>query len=223
MSVIDDGGLLLGAAPSIASSMFNRGLGFTEQPSRTNVARTFFAEHGVSGEIVLDPADAPSGIEPRIRLDVYVAPPDQVATEDADLTIRVVGDSEIDAWMDLAIDANEPMPDVAVLWRSMAPHVGRTPDWVLVAGEADGRIVAAASLFVTDGVGWQSWASVTPSARGNGYQRALIAARAKLAAEAGCELVAAWALVDAHSSRNLARAGLRRIGQRVVVAASALG
>ena len=59
MRIVDDGGLLLGAAPSIPSSMFNRGLGFTEQPGRVDVALAFFAEHGVAGEIVLDPADAP--------------------------------------------------------------------------------------------------------------------------------------------------------------------
>ncbi len=105
----------------------------------------------------------------------------------------------------------------------MAAHLGRTPDWTLIAGEADGRMVAAASLFMTDGVGWQSWASVLPAARGRGFQRALIAARTRLAAEAGCDIVAAWALAGAHSSGNLARAGLRRIGQRVVVRAADLG
>ena len=93
------------------------------------------------------------------------------------------------------------------------------PTGSLIVGEADGRMVAAASLFMTDGVGWQSWASVLPAARGHGFQRALIAARTRLAAEAGCDIVAAWALAGAHSSDNLARAGLRRIGQRVVVRA----
>ena len=146
-----------------------------------------------------------------------------VAEEAPDLAIRVVADDEIDAWMEIVIEANAPIPEVATLWRSMAPHIGRTPDWTLIAGEADGRMVAAASLFVTDGVGWQSWASVLPAARGHGFQRALIAARTRLAAEAGCDIVAAWALAGAHSSDNLARAGLRRIGQRVVVRASDLG
>ena len=62
-----------------------------------------------------------------------------------------------------------------------------------------------------------SWAGVVPTARGRGLQRALIAARADLAAEAGCEWIAAWALSGAHSSANLARAGLRRIGERASV------
>ena len=42
-----------------------------------------------------------------------------------------------------------------------------------------------------------------------GIQRALIDARSRLAAEHGCDLVAAWALAGAHSSANLERAGLR--------------
>jgi GNAT superfamily N-acetyltransferase len=224
MWINEDGGLLLGAAPSISSAMFNRGLGFTEQPDRTDVALTFFADHGVVGDIVLDPADAPPTIEPRLRLDVHVAEPDRVATEEtSDLAIRVVVDEEIDAWMELVIDANAPSPEVAVIWRSMAAHVGRTPDWTLIAGWTNGRMVAAASLFTTGGIGWQSWASVLPAARGHGFQRALIAARTRLAVEAGCDIVAAWALAGAHSSDNLVRAGLPRIGQRVVVRASDLG
>ena len=221
LRIREGGGLLLGAAPSIPSTMFNRGLGFTEQPGRVQEAVAYFTEQGVVGEIVLDPADVPPGTEPRLSLDVYVAAPDRVVAEEAaDLTIRVVTGDEIDAWMDVAIEANAPMPEVASLWRSMAKHVGRTPDWTLIAGWADGRLVAAASLFVTDGVGWQSWASVLPGARGRGFQRALIAARTRLATEAGCDIVAAWALAGAHSSDNLARAGLSLIGQRVVVRAS---
>ena len=139
-----------------------------------------------------------------------MAAPDRVDTEETSgLAIRVVADDETEAWMELVIEANAPSPEVAALWRSMAAHLGRTPDWTLVAGEADGRMVAAAMLFTTDGVGWQSWASVIPAARGHGFQRALIAARTRLAAEAGCDIVAAWALAGAHSSDNLARAGLR--------------
>jgi hypothetical protein len=51
----------------------------------------------------------------------------------------------------------------------------------------------------------------------------MIEARARLAADRGCERLAAWALGGAHSSDNLARAGLERIAQRVVVRAADLG
>jgi hypothetical protein len=51
----------------------------------------------------------------------------------------------------------------------------------------------------------------------------MIATRARMAADNGCDLVAAWALAGAHSSANLERAGLPRIGQRAVVRAADLG
>jgi GNAT superfamily N-acetyltransferase len=83
-------------------------------------------------------------------------------------------------------------------------------------------VVAASSIQLTDAGGWMSWAGVLPAARGRGLQRALIAARAALAAEVGCDWIAAWALAGAHSSANLARAGLRRIGERASVRSSDL-
>src|SRR4051812_37951974 len=110
-------------------------------------------------------------------------------------------------------------PSCGVAWRR---SWSRTPGWMHITGSIGGEIVAAGSLFVAGGVGWQSWASVVPAARGRGIQRALIDARSRLAAEQGCDLVAAWALAGAHSSANLERAGLARIGRRVVVRSSDL-
>lgn len=224
MRVVDDGRILLGAAPSIASSQFNRGLGFAEAPDRIAEAVAFFDEHGVAGEVPLDPVDVPPGVEGRLRLDVYLGATTAVQPIAVEgFTTRVLSADEADAWFEFGIGVYAPAPEVAVLWRAMAPHVGRTPGWIRVAGEMDGRLVAVSSLFIADGVGWLSWASVTPPARGRGIQRAMIAARARLAAEGGCDRLAAWALAGAHSSDNLARAGLERIGQRVVVRAADLG
>ncbi len=224
MHVVDDGRILLGAAPSIAASQFNRGLGLAEHPGRVGEAAAFFEDHGVAGEIAVAPEMVPSGVEPRIRLDVYLGaavsvPP--VAIEGFET--RVMAADEAGAWFDAGIEVFAPAPEVATLWRAMAPHVGRAPDWLLLAGELDGRTVATGSLFTADGVGWLSWASVVPAARGRGIQRAMIAARARMSADRGCERLAAWALAGAHSSDNLARAGLERIGQRVVIRAADLG
>ncbi len=52
--------------------------------------------------------------------------------------------------MSVVIAANGPSRDVADLWRSMAPHIARTPGWILSVAEFDGRIAAAASLFVAE-------------------------------------------------------------------------
>ena len=111
-------------------------------------------------------------------------------------------------------------PTCGGAWRRSWPGrpAGRTS-----SGRWRAQVVAAGSLFEVDGVGWQSWASVVPAARGHGIQRALIDARSRLAADHGCDLVAAWALAGAHSSANLERVGLARIGQRVVLRSTDLG
>jgi GNAT superfamily N-acetyltransferase len=223
LRVIDDGTFLLGAAPGFSSTMFNRALGFAEFPERIGMAIAFFAELGVEGEIVLDPADVPPGVEPRVRLDAYLADPAHIPPAPVDgLEIRVIDDREANTWMDIVIDGYAPAEDLAAIWRSMVAHSAAAPGRHLLLGELDGRVVAASSLFVAAGRGWLSWATVLPSQRGRGIQRAMIAARARVAVEQGCEVIAAWALAAAHSSRNLERARMPRIGARVAVAAAEL-
>jgi len=77
--------------------------------------------------------------------------------------------------------------------------------------------VAASSAYLVGRSAWLSWATVVPGARGRGIQRSMIAVRRQLAGDRGCDTIAAWALAAAHSSANLARAGLPRIGERVGV------
>ena len=220
LRIVDSGPLLLGAAPGMTSAMFNRALGVAERPDLLGSALAFFTELGVEGTVTLDPADGPADIEPRLRLDVHVGAPQDTEPSAVDgLTIRAVDEADRDdiaTWMRVVIEANAPAPDVADLWHRMAPFMARTPDWTHLVGSMAGEVVAAGSLFVADGAAWQSWASVVPEARGHGIQRALIDARSRLAAERGCDLLAAWALAGAHSSANLERAGLRRIGRRAV-------
>ena len=218
LRVIDDGTFLLGAAPTFPSTMFNRALGFAEHPERVDLAVAFFAGHDVEGEIVLDPADVPPGVGVRTRLEVYLGDPADVRPAPVEgLTIRVLDDREADRWIDLVVEGYDPADDVAAVWRSMAAHFAGAPARRMLIGDLDGRSVAACSLMVSGHRGWLSWATVLPDARGRGIQRAMIAARAAVAAQDGCDLIAAWALAGAHSSGNLERAGLPRIGERVAV------
>lgn len=225
--VVDDEPLLLGAAPTMASPMFNRGLGLTERPDLLGTALAFFARNEVAGDVALAPEDLPAGIEPRLRLDVHIGAPRDTGSEAVGgLDIRALDATEdvaVSTWMHVVLEANGPTPDVADLWRRMAPFMARTPGWTHLVGSMAGKVVAGGSLFEADGVGWQSWASVVPAARGHGIQRALIDARSRLAADHGCDLVAAWALTGAHSSANLERAGLARVAQRVIVRGTDLG
>lgn len=223
LRVVDDGRILLGAAPGFPSMMFNRALGFAGAPQRTGEAVAFFAALGVVGEIVLDPADLGPGVSPRLRLDVYLCEPADVPPATLDgLTIRAIEPHEADTWMDLIIEGYAPAPEVAAIWRSMAPHTAAMTDRRLLLGELDGRLVAASSIFMTGDRAWLSWATVLQPARGRGIQRAMIAARARVAADRGCTTIAAWALASEHSSRNLEGAGMPRIGELVSVAAADL-
>ena len=217
--VFDDGEILLGAAPDFPSTMFNRGLGFTEAPDRVGEAVAFFRRHGVPGEIVLDPADVPSGVAPRLRLEAYLADPAAIPTAPVPgLAIRVIETREAATWMDIVVEGYGPAPEVAAIWRSIAARAADDGQRRLL-GELDGRLVAASSIFISGDRGWLSWATVLPAARGLGIQSAMIEARAQVAADAGCTTIAAWALASAHSSRNLALAGMPLVGERVSVSA----
>lgn len=73
-----------------------------------------------------------------------------------------------------------------------------------------GVAVAGAALFVADnGVAYLGTAFTTRAARGLGYHRALIAHRLQQAAALGARSVAATALVNSQSRRNLEHCGLR--------------
>jgi GNAT superfamily N-acetyltransferase len=220
--VVDDGAILLGAAPGFPSPMFNRALGFAEVPDRVGEAVEFFAGHGVPGEIVLDPADVPSGVAIRLRLEAYLADPAVIpAAPVPGLAIRVIETAEVATWLDVVVDGYAPAPAVAAIWRASAAPACADGQRRLLA-ELDGRAVAASSVFLRGDRGWLSWAAVLPAARGTGIQRAMIAARAQVAVAAGCTTIAAWALASAHSSRNLALAGMSLVGERVSVAAADL-
>ena len=220
--VVDDGEILLGAAPDFPSTMFNRALGFAEALCRVGEAVDFFARHRVDGEIVVDPADVPSGVAPRLRLEAYLADPAAIPPAPVPgLATRVVGPGEAAAWMDVVIEGYAPAPEMATIWRSMATQDAGDGQRRLF-GELDGRLVAASSIYIGGERGWLSWATVLPAARGLGIQRAMIAARAQVAADAGCTTIAAWALASAHSSRNLAVAGMPLVGERVSLATADL-
>jgi GNAT superfamily N-acetyltransferase len=220
--VVDDGEILLGAAPGFPTAMFNRALGFAEAPHRVAEAVAFFARQRVEGEVVLDPADVPSGAAIRLRLEAYIADPTAIPSADVPgFTVRVIETGEAAAWMEVVVEGYAPAPDVAAIWRS-ANRTGGDGQRRLL-GELDGRPVAASSVFVDGDHGWLSWATVLLAERGLGIQRAMIAARARVAADAGCTHIAAWALASTHSSRNLALAGMPLVGERVSVAAADLG
>ena len=133
--------LLLGAAPS-ASTTFNRGLGLTERPSRSawpwrSSPHTASAARSRSTR----PTSRP-GVEPTVRLDVVVgAPAPSSPAASTGLAIRVIASdrrSRRPGWNSSSRPTHRP-PEIAALWRAMAPCM--RPDAALdpVLGELDGR------------------------------------------------------------------------------------
>jgi GNAT superfamily N-acetyltransferase len=100
-------------------------------------------------------------------------------------------------------------------WPKVYELLARAHGRQMFIAEIDGQPVGYASLHISARTGWMRGATVAPEARGRGIQRALIAARARAAAEAGCDLVGASAEPDALSAANIERMGMRRLGTRM--------
>lgn len=83
----------------------------------------------------------------------------------------------------------------------------------------DGHALGCGSMQIASGVGWLGGAATRPTDRGRGVHTALVRYRIRLAAEAGCEFIAATALPAGASARNLLRHGLHLIDTQLVVTA----
>jgi GNAT superfamily N-acetyltransferase len=83
------------------------------------------------------------------------------------------------------------------------------PDGLPFLAKIDGKAIAAADLFIADGVALMSGASTVPAARKQGAQRSLVRARLRYAAEKGCEFAMLVAEPGSQSQRNAEANGFR--------------
>ncbi len=90
--------------------------------------------------------------------------------------------------------------------------------FLLAHDRRDGRPLGCASVTIRDGLATLGAMTTLPSERGRGVQAALVAHRLRLAAEAGCDLVASSTVPANPSERNLARAGFRPLYETVTLA-----
>jgi MOSC domain-containing protein YiiM/ribosomal protein S18 acetylase RimI-like enzyme len=161
---------------------------------------------------------APAGdasADDRSRIDGPPGVPEALrrGTGDDRLTIRSVGPNEAGAWAAVhSADGGHTEP--AARWAGLARELSRAPHATLLLAELGGEPVGAAALHTHRKVGWLRAAAVVPAARGRGIQRALIAERARLAAEAGCDVLGAAVDPGGRSAVNLEGMGFRRVGAR---------
>jgi MOSC domain-containing protein YiiM len=212
-----DGELFMAASPEVRGPAFNRASGLARMPHLLPLATRFFDKLGGRGWLITE-EEPWAGAEEAVTTGVFEAPTEAVSEEAVPdgLTIRPITPEDGVSVMNVhsasgsvGVDEDQRNP-WANVYERLATHPQRT---VLIA-EMDGQAVGAASVHTNAGVGWLRGASVVPSARGKGIQRALIAARARIAAERGCDLLGAWAEPDGPSAANLVRMGMRQVGVR---------
>jgi MOSC domain-containing protein YiiM/GNAT superfamily N-acetyltransferase len=212
--VVDDGDLAMVASPQLASPSFNRAVGHRMLPNLTDRILDFFRTHGTVGHIVAERPPFPGAVADS-RLTVFGIGPERVADAPvpAGFSMREIGPDEAGRWAtaflaDVPVDG--PLRDA--MSASTGALVGRA-GWHHLVVEAGHDVVAVSSLFMRRRVARLLNATVLPVARGRGIHRAMIARRAALAAERGCQIATAGALTGGRSAANLAAMGFDSLAE----------
>lgn len=212
--VVDDGDLAMAASPELPTSQFNRAIGHRMVPNLLDRMREFYRRHGTVGRIVAETTPWPGAIA-ESQHTVFGGEPAAVPAAELPpgLTLREVGAGEADRWARALVDAaGIDGPERPAWTASMARLVGRSGFHHLVV-EADGRVAAVSAVFTRRRVALLIGAAVEPEARGRGLQRAMIAARARIAVERGCDILVAAADVGGTPAANLAAMHLEPLAE----------
>ncbi len=218
--VLNDGELSIAAAPSIPGPAFNQANGLRTLPHLLPRVTEHFDRHGVAGWL---PMHEPpwTDAEPDYRLAILVGPPASVDGQPLPpgVTIRRLDQSESAIWSEVLDDADGAAFGAEGVTATLAPHLLATRDvHTLAAFDGVGRALAVGSLHIHGHLGLLRAGDVRPEASGRGLQRSLIAARAALARELGCDMLVSLAEPGSVSERNLLRVGLERLAVRDVYA-----
>lgn len=214
--IVSDGDLAMAAAPGVPGPAFNQAHGLRELVNLLPRVLDFYRRERSVGWLPMTEPPWPGAV-PDHRLALLLAEPDRVGEADPPPGVTVRAASVADAALVRAVMADAHQEDAQQrLLLEAIPYTLATPGRTVFVAEEAGRPIATGSLHVHRHVGLLRAMHVVPEARGRGLQRALIAARARSAAEHGCDVVASFAEPDSASERNLLRMGLERAGFRDV-------
>ncbi len=212
--ILESGELAAAAAPAMPQPVFSRALGMRQLPNLLGRVLDFYRRHEAVGWIVANAADPPwLGAAADQARAILVAPTADVEDAPAvpDLAVRVLLPDDVDRAVEVILADWEAPPELARAFRDGSRAASRVHGHFVLGAELRGELVGTGRLHVRRGVGLMGGAAVLTRARGRGIHRALIAARARLAAEHGCAWLAAQANAGAGAERNLEALGLRRI------------
>lgn len=130
-----------------------------------------------------------------------------VAPAPSDVQVERADDAE--RFADLILRGHGVPAAARVRDRASVARWSELAGWSRYLARIDGEPAGAALLVVDGDLGYLANASTLPEFRNHGVQTALIAARIRDAAAAGCGLVSSQTEFGSASQRNLERAGLQ--------------
>ncbi len=219
LAIVEDGDLSICAAPDLPGPIFNRADGLRRLPNLLERVLEHFRHHGVSGWLPMH--ERPwEGAEAEYRQAIMAAPADSVGQQDAaagmplaGIEIRRLRPDEWQHWAAVvSADVVEAIPGAV----ARGPHLLATRNVHVLAAWSGEQVIGVGTLHIHGKVGLLRGGVVLPGWRGLGIQRALIAARAGLARELGCDTISSQAAPESVSERNLLRMGLEQLTIRDV-------
>lgn len=143
----------------------------------------------------------------------------------SDVEVRPADAGELDAWVDVVVDgfahpdgvgvpSHEDFPR-DVVDRAMRDFTGAGA--VAYVALRDGAVAGGGSMRMTDGVAQLTGAATAPAHRRRGVQAALLAARLRDAARAGCDVAVVTTDPGSTSQKNVQRSGFHLLYTRVVL------
>ena len=240
----DAAGFAIPIAGGVASfaepdSPFNKvaGLGFASVPSAAALdeIEAAFAARGAPVQIELaqlaDPAIAARLSDRGYRLVSFENvlgralddEPEPVAPTGVE--IRPSGDDELEAWLDVVVDAVAHPDSQGVPWHEEFPRaaVERAERDLAATGVAryaavrDGELAGGAGLRVADGIAQLAGAATAPAHRRRGIQSALLSARLADSVAAGCDVAVVTTQPGSRSQQNVQRRGFDLLYTRAIL------
>lgn len=220
--VEEDGELAMASATELRSSAFNCALGYRMLPNLIGRMLAFYEKAGRSGWII---ADRPPWLRAQAECESVIFAADPTAVRGADdtlmvdsggTTIREIEPGEEHIWSRVLVDASAIEGPERQTWSDVTARLVGTGGHHYFIAEQAGKSVGVSGLFTRRRVGLLATTAVLPNARGQGIQRALIAARTRLAIERRCTIVTATALAGSPSARNLEAMGFERIQEQAL-------
>jgi len=199
------------------------GLGMFEPVTAVNLGRLeeFFRAHGAPIFHEVSPLADPSalallnerGYQPVELTTILFRPIDRdvrlAATRNERIRVWVAGEDEQDLWSATAAHGWSEFAEVAGQVAELGRVSFNIPGAVCFLAELEGEAIATGTLLTSDGVALLAGASTVPEARKQGAQLALLEARLRHGAGAGCDFAMMGAAPGSASQRNAERHGFR--------------